>query len=52
MENDPIVIVCAARTPMGAFQGELRASPRPSSAPPRSGPRSSAPGSSPTTCRK
>src|SRR3954467_8030508 len=24
MSNDPIVIVSAARTPMGAFQGELR----------------------------
>jgi len=24
MQNDPIVIVSAARTPMGAFQGELR----------------------------
>src|SRR5688572_8993931 len=25
MQNDPIVIVSAARTPMGAFQGELKA---------------------------
>ena len=24
MTNDPIVIVSAARTPMGAFQGELK----------------------------
>src|SRR5678809_1485953 len=24
MQNDPIVIVSAARTPMGAFQGELK----------------------------
>jgi len=24
MSNDPIVIVSAARTPMGAFQGELK----------------------------
>ena len=24
MEKDPIVIVSAARTPMGAFQGELK----------------------------
>src|SRR5258705_10393287 len=24
MQNDPIVIVAAARTPMGAFQGELK----------------------------
>ncbi|HEV7477634.1 MAG TPA: acetyl-CoA C-acetyltransferase, partial [Burkholderiales bacterium] len=24
MTNDPIVIVAAARTPMGAFQGELK----------------------------
>ena len=24
MLNDPIVIVAVARTPMGAFQGELR----------------------------
>jgi acetyl-CoA C-acetyltransferase len=25
MLNDPVVIVSAARTPMGAFQGELKA---------------------------
>ncbi len=24
MQNDPVVIVSAARTPMGAFQGELK----------------------------
>ncbi|HYC37640.1 MAG TPA: acetyl-CoA C-acetyltransferase, partial [Usitatibacter sp.] len=24
MQNDPIVIVSAARTPMGGFQGELK----------------------------
>ena len=24
MTNDPVVIVAAARTPMGAFQGELK----------------------------
>ena len=24
MQSDPIVIVSAARTPMGAFQGELK----------------------------
>ena len=29
MQNDPIVIVSAARTPMGAFQGELKDFPAP-----------------------
>ncbi len=29
MSNDPIVIVSAVRTPMGGFQGELKASAPP-----------------------
>ncbi|MGB5080198.1 MAG: acetyl-CoA C-acetyltransferase, partial [Burkholderiales bacterium] len=29
MLNDPIVLVSAARTPMGAFQGELKEFPAP-----------------------
>ena len=28
MNTDPIVIVGAARTPMGGFQGDFRTSPR------------------------
>ena len=40
--SDPIVIVWPRATPMGAFQGELKDFPRPSSAPPPSAPRSSA----------
>ncbi len=40
--HNPIVIVGAARTPIGAFQGDLKDAPHPSSAPPPSAPQSSA----------
>ena len=47
MPNDPIVIVSAARTPMGALPGRAEGLRRAaSSAPPPSAPRSSAPASS------
>ena len=48
MRNDPIVIVGAARTPMGGFQGDFTAA-APTSAASPSGPRSSGPASSPRT---
>ena len=42
MKSDPIVIVSAARTPMGGFQGELKGFTAPNSAARRSALRSSA----------
>ena len=42
MLNDPVVIVGAARTPMGAFQGDFEALAASDSAPRRSRPPSSA----------
>ena len=52
MQSDPVVIVGLARTPMGAFQGELKGFAAPSSARLRSAPRSSARRSAPTKWRK
>jgi acetyl-CoA C-acetyltransferase len=46
--SDSIVIVSAARTPMGSFQGDFASSPRTTWAARPSRPRSSAPASSPT----
>ena len=42
MTHDPVVIVSAARTPLGRFQGELREFQRPPSAATPSAPRSTA----------
>ena len=50
--NDPIVIVSAARTAMGSFQGGFASLTAANSAPSRSRPPSSAPASTPTWSTK
>ncbi len=50
--SESIVIVGAARTPMGGFQGDFSSSRRTTSAAPPSRPPSSAPASRPTASAK